>query len=521
MKWTAHWKKISLCLLLVSAAFLYFYNLSGSLQFQGDQGRDAITVADIFRQKDLVFIGPVTSVGNMYLGPLYYYFMLPFLWISYPSPLGPVYAVATLGVLTVYLIFKLGKDLVGEKAAFLAAFFFTFSALITQTFRFSWNPNPAPFISIIMVWATYQAWKKNPRFWILVAICFSILIQLHYMTLLTMPAAGTIWLIDYWQRHQSAPKKFKAYWQKIKQLIIPTLVGLLIFLFSLTPLVLFDFKHGGTNRQAFTKLLTSEENFTATNIVKKPLERVTETITETEGRGMHILFEYLIGKNRPLNRTLLYLVILILTVNIWQKKAQKKDLKKEWVLISYLGFGILGTALYQHTIFNHYIAYLFPITVLIYGYVLTKLKPRLLATLVGLIFIGYFLQFNLPRLPIKTIGWTIADIERTSQEILKRVKPGEKYNLVLLSESRDINGQNYRYFLTTGHTRPVVENKRDEINTLFIINEEKKISQVTDSPIYEIVVFPNKEPAETFTIDNGPEITVLRRTSQAPIETLE
>jgi hypothetical protein len=32
---------------------------------------------------------------------------------------------------------------------------------------------------------------------------------------------------------------------------------------------------------------------------------------------------------------------------------------------------------------------------------------------------------------------------------------------------------------------------------------------VTDSPIYEIVVFPNKEPKEVYTTFDGPEITVL------------
>jgi hypothetical protein len=75
--------------------------------------------------------------------------------------------------------------------------------------------------------------------------------------------------------------------------------------------------------------------------------------------------------------------------------------------------------------------------------------------------------------------------------------------------------------LTTGHTRPVAESERGEIEKLFIINEEKKISQVTDSPIYEIVVFPNKDPLEVFTIAGGPEITVLSTTTQGEKEPLE
>ena len=119
------------------------------------------------------------------------------------------------------------------------------------------------------------------------------------------------------------------------------------------------------------------------------------------------------------------------------------------------------------------------------------------------------------------MGWTVNDIQMTSEEILKHVQPGEKYNLVLLSESRDIDGQNYRYFLTTGHTRPVRTEDRDSIDTLFIINEEKILDKVTDSPIYEIVVFPNKEPAEVFNIPGGPEITVLRRTTQDNSQGLE
>ncbi|HEX9817531.1 MAG TPA: glycosyltransferase family 39 protein [Patescibacteria group bacterium] len=521
MKPPFSWKKIWLGLLLIAAAFLRFYNLSNTLQFQGDQGRDAIIVADIFRQRDLVFIGPVTSVGNMYLGPLYYYFMLPFLWLTYPSPLGPVYAIAGLGVLTVYLIYRLGKDLVGEKAALLAGFFFTFSAVITQTFRFSWNPNPAPLVSLVMIWATYQAWKKQPYAWLLVAVSFSVLVQLHYLTLLAAPTAGLIWGVDFWQRARLAPKKIRGWWQAMKKLLIPTLLGGLIFFASLTPLILFDLKHQGANLQAFQQLFSNQQNFGAINQEKPLLVKSVKTLKETEGRGMHILFEYLIGKNRLLNQVLLYSIAGVLVINIWSKKRRQMDLKKELVLVAYLGFGILGTAFYEHTVFDHYIAYLFPVTALIYGYVLTRLKPLPVALAVSLLFTAYFLQYNLPRLPLKTTGWTVSEIEQTAQEILKRVEPGEKYNLVLLSESRDINGQNYRYFLTTGHTRPVAESERGEIEKLFIINEEKKISQVTDSPIYEIVVFPNKDPLEVFTIAGGPEITVLSTTTQGEKEPLE
>ena len=514
-------KKTALILIILAAIFFRFYNLDGSLQFQGDQGRDAIIVADIFRLKDLVFIGPVTSVGNMYLGPLYYYFMMPFLWLTYPSPMGPVYAVALLGVITTYLVYYLGRKIIGENGAIIASFFYAFSATFIQNTRFSWNPNPAPLASLLMIYFSYLAWKKNHWNWVWASVCFSVLIQLHYLTLLSLPAAGIIWLLsfrDQWQK--TAGKKSLSIWKRISPLMVPSFVAVAVFLLSLTPLVLFDIKHQGNNLNAFKGLLSSEDNFKYAPKVSL-IQKVGETIKENEGRGMHILFEIMIGKNRSLNRALLYFTAMFLTGFIFIKKKQKKDLSKISVILIYLLVGIVGTSLYEHTIFDHYISYLFPITALIYGLVISKIKPRLIAIITFLALASYFISYNLPIMPTRTMGWTVNDIQMTSEEILKHVQPGEKYNIVLLSESRDIDGQNYRYFLTTGHTRPVTTEERDSIDTLFIINEEKTLKKVTDSPIYEIVVFPNKEPAEVFNIPGGPEITVLRRTTQDNSQGLE
>lgn len=521
MKQTARLTHVLLGMLVAAAIFLRFYNLENSLQFQGDQGRDAIIVADIFRQKDLVFIGPVTSVGNMYLGPLYYYFMLPFLWLTYPSPMGPVYAVAALGVAAAYGVYRLGKTLVGNTSALWAVFFFVFSATIAMGSRFSWNPNPAPLVSLIMMYATYLAWKKNPKYWVGVAICFSILIQLHYLTLLSLPAAGIFWLLDAWRRWKTTEGKKR--WLELRALFVPTAIGVVIFLASLTPLVLFDLRHQGTNAKAFTGMFSSGENFQYQS--GKLLTKIVKPIKETEGRALHILFEYMVGKNRPVNQFLLYVTLAALIFMLRQPKSKRLTSGEQeggvWVILSFLAFGIAGTAVYEHTVYDHYIAYLFPVTCLLYGYLIGHLRPKAASFFVGSLVACYFLSYNLPRLPIRDTGWKLKDIRRTSEAILERVRPGEKYNIVLLSESRDINGQNYRYFLTTGHTRPVPLEQQGDIDTLFIINEEKKTDRVVDSPIYEIVVFPDKTPAEVFQIENGPEITVLRRTTQESPKPIE
>jgi len=497
-------------IILVAAIWLRFYNLPNSVQFLGDQGRDVIIMSQIFTDHNFPFIGPVMSVGNIYLGPLFYYLMVPWLWLSYPSPMGPVYAIVTLSVIAVWLTYYLGKDLVGRKAALWAAFFFTFSQLAILFGRFSWNPNPAPFVSIIMVWATFKAWKKSIWYWPLVTLCFSILIQLHYVILLAAGGAGVIWLIQTWQFwRQLQQKQTKNKLTQWSQYVAPIVVSILIFVVSLTPLILFDLKHQFLNAKAFQAMFFTNENFAqqqGTNLAVS-LARV---VKETHGRSMHILFEHAIGKQRSLN-TLLTILMLSSLAWLWLKKKRSAFHDGQTVLLAYLLTAIVGTSFYQHTIFDHYILYLLPVVFLLYGVILDWLWPTLFGKSIAFCFVIIFLWFNLTHLPLHNIGWRIDQINQVSQSIYQKVKPGEKYNIVLLSETGDIDAQNYRYFLTTTDRKPVTTEHRGEVETLFIINEDRKLAKVTDSPVYEIVVFPQKNPSEIYEIPGGPEITVLRK----------
>ncbi len=497
--------KIILVILLALAAFLRLYNLKNSLQFQGDQGRDAMIVAQIFTENNLVFIGPVTSVGNMYLGPLYYYFMLPFLWLSYPSPMGPAYAVAILGIITVWLMYRFGKELIGKKAALIATTFFTFTGTVIVYTRFSWNPNPAPLVSALMIYFTYKAWQKNPMFWIGVILSFAVLLQLHYLTLLSAGGAGIIWLISLYENWKKKAKSKKFVLQ-----LKASVIGILLLLLSFTPLILFDSQHDWLNANAFYNLIYQDRNFKTTTDGGL-ITKMVKTIKETHGRGMHTLFEIAIGQQRLLNTVLLIITVIILS---WLLIKNRKN--KHWagwvVIIAYLITGIIGASLYEHTIFDHYIAYLFPVTFWIYGIVLGFLitKCKLIGKLASGAFLGYFLWFSFSNnLSIYNQGWTIDDMKVVSDSIYKELKPDEKYNLVLFSESRDLDAQNYRYFLTTTDHPPLKKANRGEAETLIIINEDHSIKNVADSPVYEIVVFPDKKPKKILNIDNGPEIIIL------------
>src|SRR5690242_16861095 len=138
-------------LILISASFLRLYRIADYMTFLGDEGRDAIVAKDIIMGK-FTLLGPRASAGDFFLGPFYYYLMAPFLWLSHLDPVGPAIMVALFGIATVFLVYFVGRKFFGNKAALFASALYTVSPLVIAYSRSSWNPNPMPFFSLLMLY---------------------------------------------------------------------------------------------------------------------------------------------------------------------------------------------------------------------------------------------------------------------------------------------------------------------------------------------------------------------------------
>src|SRR5512143_3373344 len=77
-----------LVLILLVAAICRLYKIDQYMTFLGDEGRDVIIVRRLLVEGHPPLIGPGTSVGQMYLGPIYYYMMAPALWLANFYPVG-------------------------------------------------------------------------------------------------------------------------------------------------------------------------------------------------------------------------------------------------------------------------------------------------------------------------------------------------------------------------------------------------------------------------------------------------
>lgn len=496
-----HWPTILIVVLTLVGAFLRLWKFEDTLLFLGDQGRDALIVADIFRERDPVFIGPVTSVGNMYLGPLYYYFMLPFLWLSYPSPIGPAYGVALLGIATIPLVFYVTKRIFGLRVAAIAAFLLTFNSAAIHLSRYSWNPNPEPFVAVLWLYFLIRAAQGKLWSWFWVAVCIAVFMQLHYVALITAGASGIVWLlqvISLWKQ------------KKLIQLIRPTLAAIAIVLVFQLPLVLFDIRHDGLNLKALQNIISGEDAF-APKYGQLPY--VQHILEEARGRAALIVTQLLFGAKQT-NGVLLALVVLISAgVMTFNEKSKKARSSMSIVLITIV-LSIVALSFYKNDVYTHYIAFLIPPLVILYGYVLGTLSRlnRYIQFVISAFMIFYVIG-SLQLLNWRPVGPSLSKLRRVAESIHGQLEPGERYALLLMAEYKDTYGMNYRYFLSVDpQKRPVEPEELPNISKMIVIQEDMKIESPLTVPLYELEVFDVASPSATWDVDpEGPRIFVLEK----------
>src|SRR3990167_2057673 len=116
---------IFILFVIMPAAYMRLYRISEYLTFLGDEGRDVLVVKRMLLDGKFTLLGPITSVGSIYMGPIYYYLMAPFLYLWNFDPTGPAVMVALLSVTTVYIIYRIGTDYFHPQVGLVAAFLYS------------------------------------------------------------------------------------------------------------------------------------------------------------------------------------------------------------------------------------------------------------------------------------------------------------------------------------------------------------------------------------------------------------
>jgi 4-amino-4-deoxy-L-arabinose transferase-like glycosyltransferase len=329
-------------LILLIAAFCRFYRLPEYMEFLGDQGRDVVIVRDFLKNGNFFFIGPQTSIGNMYLGPYYYYLIAPALLLVGFSPIGPAAFVALLGVLTVFLLYKIATKWFNLKVGLISALLFALSPVVIKYSSFSWNPNIMPLFSLLFIYFLVE------KRYLLASLAFIFCLNSHYLALLLIFPALYILVLNY--------KK-----SDLKSILL----ALLIFILSFTPQILFDIKHQGQNIGAIITFFTNRE--TTVNLkAYKALPVLPQIFNQVSTR-------LLAGKNEAVGIYVSIVFLALLILLLLKNKFDSKQRQKLYLCLIWFFSGLAGLALYKQHIYDHYFGFIYPVIFILIGLGLDRL----------------------------------------------------------------------------------------------------------------------------------------------------
>ncbi len=468
-------------LLMFLLIFLRLLNLESHVTFLGDQGRDAIIMKRILSLEHFPAIGAPTSIGMVYLGPFYYYFMAPWLLIFNFNPLGPAFGVAFLSLVLGLLALTIVNKHFGRLTGFFFLFLLTFSASNISLGRFSWNPNLLPIFTFYTLYAFYRLLSDKPftslwkdvGFSLLFGALFSFSLQLHYLAAFLLPT-----LLVFFLYQINKTKQFKL-------LFIRLLAAIASFGFFSLPLLIFDLRHNFLNSRNFIKLFSQGDVASNASYISK----LSETATGLFQHTFQVSFNGLTS-----------LILLLLLLLAFVRFSGKKQSLFYWLMVVNLVFYILGFSLMSSGRFEHYFGPVYFSLFITLGSLFAvrftncSLCRKIIPIFVILYLLANFAKFRVIFTPG---GYQIKQAQSLSRFLLGKISQ-TPYQIASIPYT-ETHGQ-YRYFLEIFDKAPLEENSNETAELLFILCYQKECDVLND-PQWQIAAFANKKVAKIWNIE--------------------
>lgn len=494
------WPIISI---LILGAYLRLYHISLYMTFLGDEGRDALIVRRMIVDGKWTLLGPTASVGGFFMGPVYYYFMAPFLWLWHFNPVGPAIMVALFGIVTIFLVYWIGKRIFNFEIGLVASLLYALSPLIISYSRSSWNPNIVPFFSILLFYFLWDIvaqghWKR--LFW--VGIILGIGLQLHYTFLALFGVVG-LWFLLYGRK--------TAYMRYYLQ-------GILGFFVGFSPFLAFEIRHGFLNIRSIV-LFVFEGKDTGfsfghffSNIGDVYFRLFGRLLLRIPEQGALGNFPYIEKMALIIGSWALALVGLLVCTKIliYSKrcftvllvKGKRVDeflygmkLMSLWVLVILVFFGF-----YKKSVYDYYsgIMYFVPFFVIGLTYALLHYK-NWVTRCIGLCLVGGLVWYNWLGMPFRYApNNQLGQVELIAKAVVDKTE-GKPFNFALLTTGNSDHA--YRYFFELWNRSPVTienavldQNRSTVTDQLLIVCEDIFCKPLGNS-LWEVAGFGRAEIA--------------------------
>ncbi|MBI4058859.1 glycosyltransferase family 39 protein [Candidatus Microgenomates bacterium] len=364
-----------LVVILIAAFLLRVWRIDELLGFYYDQGRDAKIIWELWHQGKISLIGPTTGIEGIFRGPWYYWLIAPFYLLGNGNPVWPSVFLSLTTVAATLLIYVIGVMVGGRVTGIVAAVISAFSFQLVYASRWLSNPTPMLLISMLLVLGMFLVLKGQTVVWILIALMLGLALQFGSAAeVFYLPAVliFSLWLALRSRQRRKLPNK------KI------LLISVSLFLITLLPQIVFDFRHGGLLYHNISQFLFEQKSFNQTTAWL--LERRFPLYFDTFG-------PLIFPTNSKLIQIFSFLILVILLANI--KRFLSND--KFVLLLTLLILPLIGLLFFRGNngiIYSYYFTGYYLIFVLIFSVIITSINSTQIGKLILGLFLWLFLQDN-------------------------------------------------------------------------------------------------------------------------------
>jgi len=446
---------LSLILLLVLSFLLRTYNLSNGMTFIGDQGWFYMSARNLLVYGKIPLVGITSSHIWLHQGPLWTYMLSVALVLSKFNPLSGGYLTVILGVLTTFLMFRLGREMFSQKVGLIAAILYGFSPLVVFFDRMPFDPSPIPLFTVLYLYALVRWLKGNINYFPVILLLLAVLYNLE---LATFTLAFPFVLIFIYGCFKKRSWVLKLLNKKIllSTFILPILVML--------PVTVYDFSNGFKQTVVFLGWT-----------LYKPFSFLIYHSSGNLSQNLKIVMIFcLVNLQRLVFQENLWVSLLLFVAGIcllsFQVFKNRKIDEPKSILLFLLSIGILGIIVNQSPS-EAYLPIVLPFVIFSVAILFEYLSKVKFLNYVSILILIVVLSSNIYSILNNDLSTEFGDRLNAVKQIIK-LADNQAYNLVGRGEGSQFESftMNYQYLLWWKGEPP----SKTNVKTKIVVWENQK-----------------------------------------------
>lgn len=224
-----------LILTLGLSVFLGLFKIRELMTFIGDQAWFYLSARDLISNGEMPLVGIASSRPWLHQGPLWTYFLTPFLLIFNFDPVSGAYLSMILGLFTIIGLYVVGSKIFSKRVGLIASLLYAVSPFVVFNIRMPYHTSPIPLFVVVLIFSLYKIAQNKIIYLPLTILLLSILYNLEIATVILWFVVMGLVSYKLFKNEIS----FKEIWNK--KILTMSIISLIT---PLLPMILYDVRNG-------------------------------------------------------------------------------------------------------------------------------------------------------------------------------------------------------------------------------------------------------------------------------------